>query len=141
MKKKVFIVAITGMILFPIQTFSHEPFSEKPSKEFTLQLNEYSFNPKQVTLPLGENVELTLENRGTVMHEFITDAFKDFTLDIVINGVITEALGITELEIPPGASVQLLFTPAKKGNFPFFCESKEPKNHLKEGMQGNLVFQ
>jgi plastocyanin len=113
---------------------------EKPGREITIHLKEYTFEPGQVTFKRGEKVKLTLENRGTVMHEFLTDAFKNMTLDVEVNGVITEAHGVSEFEIPAGAKVVLLFTPEEKGVYSVVCEAKEPKDHLKEGMSGELFF-
>jgi hypothetical protein len=74
------------------------------------------------------------------MHEFITDALKKLEVDVEINGVVAEAHGLAELEIPPKSKAVLHFRPEKPGEFPIACHAKEPKDHLKEGMSGKLVF-
>ncbi len=106
----------------------------------TIRLLDYRFIPSQIVLEIGEEVELTLVNEGTVMHEFVTNALKDLEVDVEINGVVAETHGVVELEIPPKAKVVLRFTPEKPGEFPMDCHAKKPKDHLKEGMSGKLAF-
>lgn len=115
------------------------PPSEKLQRT-TVRLIEYRFEPSQITLKVGEEIQLTLVNEGTVMHEFITDALKGLEVDVEINGVVAETLGVAEFEIPPKAKVVLRFIPEKPGEFPIACHAKEPKDHLKEGMSGKLMF-
>ncbi len=117
---------------------------ERPPNEkllrTTVRLLDYRFEPSQITLKVGEEIELTLVNEGTVMHEFITDALKGLEMDLEINGVIAETHGVAELEIPPKAKVVLHFTPEKPGEFSIVCHAKKPKDHFNEGMSGKLVF-
>lgn len=109
-------------------------------QQVTIRLLEYRFEPAQITLKAGQAVELILINEGTVMHEFITEATKNLEVDVDINGVITETLGVAELEIPPGARAVLRFTPEKTGQFPFTCRAMEPVDHFKEGMAGKMMI-
>ncbi len=109
-------------------------------QRMTIRLSEYRFEPSQIALKIGDEIELTLVNEGTVMHEFITDALKDLEVDVENNGMVAETHGVAELEIPPKAKVVLRFTPEKPGEFPLVCHAKEPKDHFKEGMSGKLVF-
>ncbi len=110
------------------------------AQKATIQMNEYIFSPAKVEFSIEKPVELTLVNKGTVLHEFITKGLEDINVDVVINGVIVEALGVGELEVPPLGQTILLFTPKKPGEYSFTCEAEKPKNHLREGMAGLLVF-
>jgi plastocyanin len=124
----------------PFVALAGERSPSEKLQRTTVRLLEYRFEPSQITLKVGEEIELTLVNEGTVMHEFITDALKGLEVDVEINGVVAETLGVAEFEIPPKAKVVLRFTPEKPGEFPIACHAKEPKDHLKEGMSGKLVF-
>ena len=106
----------------------------------TVHLLEYRFEPTQIMFKVGEEVELTLVNDGTVLHEFITEALQNLTVDVGVNGVIAETLGVAELEIPPKAKVVLRFTPKKFGEFPISCRAREPKDHFKEGMVARILI-
>jgi len=107
----------------------------------TIQLTEYRFQPDALTFQSGRPVELTLHNQGSVMHEFITDALRDLEVDVTVNGVVAETLGVAELEVPPQARVVLQFTPRHPGEFPFACRAEKPRDHFREGMSGKLIFQ
>ena len=116
---------------------------ERPPREelqrTTVHLLEYRFEPTQIMFKVGEEVELTLVNDGTVLHEFITEALQNLTVDVGVNGVIAETLGVAEFEIPPKSKVVLHFTPDKPGEFLIACRAKKPKDHFKEGMSGKLL--
>ena len=107
----------------------------------TIQLTEYRFQPDVLTFQSSRPVKLTLHNQGTVMHEFITDALRDLEVDVTVNGVVAETLGVAELEVPPQARVVLQFTPRQPGEFPFACRAEKPRDHFREGMSGKLIFQ
>jgi uncharacterized cupredoxin-like copper-binding protein len=110
------------------------------ARQVTVRLREYRFEPSEIILEKGEEVALILINDGTVLHEFITEAVQNLDVDVQVNGVEVETLGVAELEIPPKGKVVLRFTPEKAGVFPFACHAKKPKDHFKEGMFGKLVI-
>jgi uncharacterized cupredoxin-like copper-binding protein len=109
-----------------------------PIQKVTMKLLEYGFEPADITLHSGHPVELVLINEGRILHEFVTDAFRKTTMDVETNGVITEALGVAELEIPAGAAVTLRFTPGSPGDFALECHAREPADHLEQGMVGTI---
>jgi uncharacterized cupredoxin-like copper-binding protein len=140
MRRVVIIVLLSLIVYGPSKLLAHEKsLSEKPHRT-TVRLQEYRFEPTTITLKTGRPAELILVNDGISMHEFITDGLKDLDVDLEIDGVSAETRGVVELEIPPGAKVVLRFTPRKPGEFPITCHAKDPKDHLKEGMIGKLVF-
>ncbi|MBI3995264.1 MAG: cupredoxin domain-containing protein [Nitrospirae bacterium] len=109
-------------------------------RRITVRLQEYRFQPAEIALRTGQEVELTLINDGTVMHEFITEALQTLTVDVEINGIITGTLGVTEIEIPPKSSVLLRFILEKAGEYLIACRAKAPKDHYQEGMKGHLLI-
>jgi plastocyanin len=110
------------------------------TQRVTVKLSEYRFEPSKIVLKVGEAVELTFLNEGSIMHEVVTLALHDLDVDIEINGVIAETMGFLEFELPPKSRATLRFTPEKPGEFPFTCQAKEPKDHFKEGMAGTLII-
>lgn len=136
--RMLFIVCV--LLTGPFVAMADERSPNEKLQRITVRLLDYRFEPSQITLKIGEEIELTLVNEGTVMHEFVTDALKDLEVDVENNGVVAETHGVAELEIPPNAKVVLRFTPKKPGEFPMECHAKKPKDHLKEGMSGKLAF-
>ncbi len=135
-----------AFILFLLMAVALEVLADEESlsaapQQGTVRMLEYRFEPARITFRVGKPVELTIINDGTILHEFVTDALRDLTVDVEIHGVITEALGVAEFEIPPKGKIVLRFTPQKAGQFSFTCQATKPKNHLKEGMAGLLLFQ
>ncbi|MEW6325282.1 MAG: cupredoxin domain-containing protein [Nitrospirota bacterium] len=111
-----------------------------PARQVTVRLLDYRFEPSEIVLKAGEPVELTLINDGTVLHEFVTLAMHDLEVEIRTGGVISETLGLLELELEPKSRVQIRFTPEKSGSLPFTCQAKKPTDHFKAGMAGTLTI-
>ena len=122
-----------------LEALADEQIASDNPKRITMHLREYRFEPAQIALKAGEEVELALINDGKVMHEFITEALQTLTVDVEINGIITGTLGVTELEIPAGAQAVVRFTPESPGEFLIACRARSPKDHFKEGMAAHLL--
>jgi plastocyanin len=132
---------LTAIVLLgPAAASGDERPADAAPQRLTVHLTEYRFEPSRIAFTAGQAVELTLINDGTVLHEFVTEALKDLDVDLDVGGVLTEALGIAEIEIPPRATVVLRFTPERPGEFRVLCAATRPKNHQKEGMTAALVF-
>lgn len=131
-----------GMILYSsVEIRADEPAHPASPRRETIRQSEYKFVPSRVDFKVGEPVELTIVNEGTLLHEFVTDALKDLPTRVEINGAVVKAGGISEIENPPGGTVVLRFTPEKAGQFSYTCQSEKPKSHLRVGMSGLMVFQ
>lgn len=88
--------------------------------ELTVTLADYSFEPEELTIPLGARVTLTITNGGERKHDF----------------AITGAYGIETEIIEPGASQVLTFTADKAGQFEIVCSLR---GHKERGMVGTLI--
>lgn len=106
----------------------------------TIRLTEYKFEPAGIEIQSGKPVELTLVNSGKVLHEFVTDLLADLTVDVETKGAIALVRGVEELEVLPGSTVVLRFTPKKTGEFPFRCDAETPVSHHDNGMKGTLII-
>lgn len=87
---------------------------------FTVRLGDYSFTPKDLTVPLGARVKLTIINDGEKRHDFnITGVY-------AIEGKILEK----------GASEVIEFTADKAGEFTIVCSLR---GHRERGMVGTFT--
>lgn len=136
------LLLIIGMLAvagIPLAAWADERPRPSAPQEVTVRLSEYKFEPAQVEVRSGKPVELRLVNDGKVLHEFVTDAALESGADIETNGVVAVVRGFEEMEVPPGATVVLRFTPKKTGRFPFRCDAEDPVSHHENGMKGVLI--
>ncbi len=82
-----------------------------------LVAKEFSYTPNKVTVKVGQPVQLVLDNKGVIEHDFVLDRFK-----------------VKMGTIQPGKTG----TPNAKGTFPFYCSVP---GHKEAGMTGTLVVQ
>lgn len=111
------------------------------AKTITITAREYKFSPSAIKLRAGQRVQLILENRGTVNHEFVSPIFKSAKdLEIRSQGVKVEGEGISEVEFGKGKVVEIEFTPSQTGTFQFWCGEKiGGKLHRDLGMRGTAA--
>ena len=87
----------------------------------TVRLSEFKFEPNTFTAKAGQPLRLTLQNAGTVVHDFNV---KD--------------LDVHSPKVQPGQSVTFEFTPSKTGTFDVQCDEA---GHEPGGMKGALTVQ
>jgi plastocyanin len=83
---------------------------------------EFKFDPAAITVPVGQSVTVTLQNKGTVRHDWTVEGL-DQNVQVVAD---------------PSKSASVTFTPSKAGTFKVVC--KEPA-HEQSGMVGQLIVQ
>lgn len=86
-----------------------------------IRMSEFKFQPDTITVRAGQPVKLTLQNEGTVVHDFHVDD-----------------LGVVSPKVQPKQSTNFEFTPSKTGTFKIVCI--EP-GHQEGGMVGSLTVQ
>ena len=132
-------VGVLVVAAVPFAAMADERELPEAPQKVTIRLSEYKFEPARVEVRRGQPVELHLVNSGTVLHEFVGDLLAKTTVDVESGGAIALVHGIEELEVLPGSSVVLRFTPQTVGEFPFQCDAEDPVSHHEEGMKGTLV--
>jgi uncharacterized cupredoxin-like copper-binding protein len=130
------ILAVAGV---PLQALADERAVPSAPQQVTIRLSEYRFEPAQIEVQSGKPVELHLVNSGKVLHEFVSDLVSEVTVDLETKGVIALVRGVEELEVLPGTTVVLRFTPRKAGEFAFRCDAEVPLSHHESGMKGTLI--
>ncbi len=93
----------------------------------TVELGDLYFKPNVLTAKPGQTLQITLDNRGALEHDF----------------VLYDADGQTELfhqhSIQPGQKVSVSFqAPGKPGTYSFVCTVP---GHKEAGMVGTLTVQ
>ena len=111
--------------------------------EVTLQAAEFRFEPSSVEVTAGQQLTVTMENMGTVEHDFVI-------LEIPVEQSAAESEPATpghtmdEMEVEPavhtgamaGMSASVSFVPTKPGTYEFFCAIP---GHKEAGMVGTLI--
>jgi uncharacterized cupredoxin-like copper-binding protein len=111
--------------------------------EVTLQAAEFRFEPSSVEVTAGQQVTVTMQNMGTVEHDFVIQ-------EIPVEQSAAESESATpghtmdEMEVEPavhmgamaGMSASVSFVPTKPGTFEFFCAVP---GHKEAGMVGTLI--
>jgi len=101
---------------------------------------EFSFAPSRITARRGQRLVLRITNQGTMDHEFLSTVFRT-AKDVAVetSGVKVEAGELEEVELEPGRTVEIAFTPTQAGTFPFWCAERFPgRLHRDLGMRGVL---
>lgn len=111
--------------------------ADRAPRKVRIEMDEFKFTLSDSVLEKGEPVALTLTNRGKVLHEFEGDLFKGADVEMTWDGGAVEGIGIHEVELFPGKSAEILFTPRTRGEIEFVC--KQP-GHLEKGMKGTIVI-
>lgn len=97
-----------------------EDLSLNEVKEFTVMGDNFSYNPKTITVKKGDKVKITFKN---------TEGFHDFKIDEY--GIATKQVNAPNTEV-------LEFTADKIGTFEYYCSVG---SHRAMGMVGTLVVE
>ena len=92
-----------------------------------MDLGDYRFRPKTVSIAAGTAAELVLTNRdGITPHNFIVEA--------------PEAGMQVNLDIPAGKSAAIVLRPTRPGTYAFYCDKKFLffPSHREKGMEGQI---
>jgi plastocyanin len=129
---------VAGLLV--LSSLSASTASAQEPHNITVILTEYQFNPKTVTLTLGQPVLLNVQNQGKADHNLSSD-------DLPISNVKYlkadnssadlqryEANNVLNADAGSGHTSMVTFTPIKAGTFGFFSEDEQ-----KLGMVGTFV--
>jgi uncharacterized cupredoxin-like copper-binding protein len=108
------------------------------SKTVTIELSEFAFTPKDITLEAGQPYVLEVINRGTVKHEFTAE---DFFRTVATRKAETAESEVkvpffTEIEVFAEKSVEIFLIPLIPGTYDLVCEIE---GHYEAGMFGTIT--
>lgn len=92
-----------------------------------MDLGDYQFHPKTVSIAAGTAAELVLTNRDAITpHSFIVEA--------------PEAGMEVNLEVSAGESATIVLRPTRAGTYTFYCDKKFLffASHREKGMEGQI---
>ena len=116
--------------------------SSSLEKAITLELTDFAFGPSSVTIPAGQPVKITLENKGLVEHDFVIEKIDASMESMQDNGSEMHHMegGASEAAVhaavQAGGTSTLEITVAKPGTYQFFCSVP---GHKEAGMIGELI--
>ena len=106
-------------------------------KTVTLTLNEFQFQPAEITANVGQPIKLVLKNNGTVLHDFVsTDAMVEVMEE---HGAEHDMAGMQtnmHAAIEAGQQSTLEFKATQAGTYTFYCTIA---GHKEAGMVGKLI--
>jgi len=165
--KKVMILLVAMVVagIF-LATTSPQSFAQEPRKieirMFEIDADNFRFEPAEIHLKLGEPVELVFVNTGTRTHEFASHLFALLD-EIVLESaekcpgrdpgttvpcIEIKAQSLREVEVRPGKSVSLKFTPegdwfeaVEKGETLRFFLGCLITGHLERGMKAVIIVE
>ena len=111
--------------------------ADRGPRKVRIEMDEFGFTVSDSVLEKGRPVALTLTNKGKVLHEFEGDLFKGAAVEMSWEGGAVEGIEIHEVELAPGKSAEILFTPRVKGKIEFVCKQQ---GHLEQGMKGTILI-
>lgn len=104
---------------------------------FSTTMTEFEFDPPQWEVPAGAQVELTLTNDGTVVHDWVLMP-QDYEADPPADEE-EERIALQEFELEAGETETFTFTaPSEAGEYTIICA--EP-GHLESGMMGTMIVE
>ena len=92
-----------------------------------MDLGDYQFHPKIVSIAAGTAAEWVLTNRDAITpHNFIVEA--------------PEAGMEVDLDVPAGKSATIVLRPTRPGTYTFYCDKKLLffPSHREKGMEGQI---
>jgi len=112
-----------------------------PVQQVTLTGSEFSFSPSTIDLQVGQRVELTIKNAGSLDHDLkseiplsgLTYLEADNPKDEEANNIAT---GAFDVDYNTGTVARISFVPSQAGVYQFACDLP---GHKEAGMVGTFV--
>jgi plastocyanin len=92
-----------------------------------MDLGDYRFHPKSLSIAAGSSAELILTNRDSfIPHNFIVEA--------------PEAGMEVRMNVPSSESVKVVLRPTRPGTYAFYCDKQFLffESHREKGMEGQI---
>lgn len=127
LKKRFFLFVLVLVFLSACQ-------SSGPSTRLTVELNDFSITPTQLSVPASSEIQIRVANKGTVEHNFFIMRYGMDVGDMFDEDDIANAYW--DVDVQPGDIVDLTFTaPDQLGSYQIVCGMP---GHLQAGMVGTL---
>ncbi|HET7087290.1 MAG TPA: cupredoxin domain-containing protein [Anaerolineae bacterium] len=116
-----------------------DTMSEEP-QEVTMTMQEFKFDPTEISARVGRPVKVTLVNKGTLLHDFSS---MDAKVEVVSmqEGAAHDMGGMESqmtmhMAVDASTTETLEFKPTEAGTYEFYCSVE---GHKEAGMVGQLI--
>jgi uncharacterized cupredoxin-like copper-binding protein len=131
------LLVLALVLTFTLTACGGAASSSTTPKTVTLALNEFQFQPAEITVNVDQPITLVLKNNGTVLHDFVsTDAMVDVMEE---HGAMHDMAGMEtamHAAIEAGQQSTLEFKATQAGTYTFYCTVA---GHKEAGMVGKLI--
>jgi len=120
--------------------------SSPAALELGLPATDFRFEPASMEVMAGQQVTVTMDNQGTLEHDFVIQEIPVEKTAAESGVGATASHTMDEMEIEPavhmgampGLSSSVTFVPTKPGTYEYFCAVP---GHKEAGMVGTLIVQ
>ena len=131
------LLALALVLTFTLAACGGSAANSTEPKTITLAMNEFQFQPAEITVNVGQPVKLMLKNNGTVLHDFVsTDAMVEVMEE---HGAAHDMAGMPtamHAAVEAGQQSTLEFKATQAGTYTFYCTVA---GHKEAGMTGKLI--
>ena len=106
--------------------------------ELTVIASEWRFGPEGIVLEQGEEVRITLQNDGEIIHNLTVDDLQIDLIEDMGSGGFSADDGELLVGAASGDIGTITFIPLEPGKYVFFCSIG---NHRQLGMEGRLIVE
>ncbi|MBI5031954.1 MAG: cupredoxin domain-containing protein [Chloroflexi bacterium] len=137
---RIFVIMLVAGLTLGLVACSGGAPSSKSAQQFTIQVNEFSFQPATIEVSVGQPVKLTLQNKGSVEHDWSIQKIP--VIDVKEIGQSEHNMGGSStkpdlhMSAKNGKSAELEFMPTRAGTYQILCTVA---GHKEAGMVGTLI--
>ncbi len=106
--------------------------------DLTITAFEWGFGPEAILLQQGEEVRITLQNDGDIIHNLKVDNLEVDVIADMSSGGFSADEGELLVGAASGDVGTITFVPLEPGEYVFFCSIG---SHRQLGMEGSLIVQ
>ncbi|MBF0610675.1 MAG: hypothetical protein G8345_07515 [Magnetococcales bacterium] len=143
---------IAAALLVPGLAMAFDPVADGPEvvknadwkamQTITVNLDEHSYEPKNLTLKVGQPYKLVMKDVGEKKHYYTAPEFyKSIATrkaESAKDGEIKAPYFNAFEMMPGGGTLALYFVPMVKGTYPVYCTVDD---HRQQGMEGTIVVE
>ena len=107
-----------------------------PATSFNVVMTDFQFQPNEFTVPAGQEITISVENTGAVVHNFVIMNLGE-TAGATFEDDDDANVYWQEKDIQPGGDFSVTFiAPTEPGEYEVVCRTE---GHIASGMVGKLI--
>ena len=136
-RKKIFLVLLAFLLVG-----CGAKATQAAASEITVEATDFAYSPASITVPVGQPVTLTMDNKGAAEHDFVVEKINVTDVKASNTGpAMHHQMGeMPDYDLhffaPAGDKAVLNFTALEPGTYEIFCSIE---GHKEAGMVGKLI--